>query len=96
VVCLRSKGHILFGKGVIETILYIDKTGRAGYYELYKQGFVISRQAFSNSLKLLEAHGIAERKVIENRPPRVEYSLTNKGKEIANLLKRINEIVQMR
>lgn len=92
-VCLRSKGHILFGKGVIETILYIEKTGKAGYYEIYKQGFVVSRQAFSNSLKLLEEHGIAERKLIENRPPRVEYSLTNKGKEIADLLKRLNELV---
>ncbi len=92
-VCLRSKGHVLFGKGVIETILYIEKTGKAGYYEIYKQGFVVSRQAFSNTLKLLEEHGIAERKLIENRPPRVEYSLTNKGKEIADLLKRLNELV---
>jgi DNA-binding HxlR family transcriptional regulator len=91
-VCLRSKAHILFGKGIIETVLYIDKTGKAGYYELYKQGFIISRQAFSNALKLLEAHGITDRKVIENRPPRVEYNLTNKGKEIADLLKRLNEI----
>lgn len=90
---MRSKGHVLFGKGVIETILYIEKTGKAGYYEIYKQGFVVSRQAFSNTLKLLEEHGIAERKLIENRPPRVEYSLTNKGKEIADLLKRLNELV---
>lgn len=92
-VCLRSKGHILFGKGVIETILYLDKTEKAGYYELYKQGFVVSRQAFSNLLKLLEENGIADRKLIESRPTRVEYSLTNKGKEIADLLKRLNEIV---
>jgi DNA-binding HxlR family transcriptional regulator len=92
-VCLRSKGHILFGKGVIETILYIDKTGKAGYYEIYKQGFVVSRQAFSNLLKLLEERGIAERTLIENRPPRVEYSLTNKGKEIAATLKHIEEII---
>lgn len=90
---MRSKGHILFGKGVIETILYLDKTEKAGYYELYKQGFVVSRQAFSNLLKLLEENGIADRKLIESRPTRVEYSLTNKGKEIADLLKRLNEIV---
>jgi DNA-binding HxlR family transcriptional regulator len=89
---LSNKIRFLFGKGVIETILYIDKNGKAGYYELYKQGVVVSRQAFSNLLKTLEKNDIASRKVIENRPPRVEYSLTSKGKEIAALLKRINEI----
>lgn len=87
-----NKIRFLFGKGVVEAILYIDKWGKAGYYELYKQGFVVSRQAFSHVLKVLEEHGIAERKLIENRPPRVEYSLTSKGKEIATLLKHLNEI----
>lgn len=93
VVCLSNKTRFLFAKGIIETIQYIDKNGKAGYYELYKQGFVVSRQAFSNLLKVLEENGIASRKVIENRPPRVEYSLTSKGKEIATLLKQINEII---
>ncbi len=92
-VCLPNKLRFLFGKGVIETILYIEKNGKAGYYELYKQGFVVSRQAFSNLLKALEKNEIATRKVIENRPPRVEYNLTNKGKEIAALLKRLYEVV---
>jgi Predicted transcriptional regulators len=90
---LPNKIRFLFGKGVIETILYLDKSGKAGYYELYKQGFVVSRQAFSHVLKVLEEHGISDRKVIENRPPRVEYSLTSKGKEITALIKQINEIV---
>jgi DNA-binding HxlR family transcriptional regulator len=93
VIRLSNKVRFLFGKGVIETILYIDKSGKAGYYELYKQGFVVSRQAFSNLLKVLEENGIADRKVIENRPPRVEYSLTSKGKETAAILKHLNEIV---
>ncbi len=93
VVCLRNKAHILFGKGVIEAILYIDRSEKAGYYELCKQGFVVSRQAFSNLLYVLEENGIADRKLIEARPTRVEYSLTSKGKEIAQLLKRLNELV---
>jgi DNA-binding HxlR family transcriptional regulator len=90
---LPNKIRFLFRKGIIETILYIDKNGKAGYFELYKQGFVVSRQAFSNLLKILEKNDIASRKVIEHRPPRVEYSLTSKGKEIAASLKHINEIV---
>ncbi len=92
-ICLRNKAHILFGKGVIEAILYIDKSGKAGYSELYKQGFVVSRQAFANLLYILEENGIADRKLIESRPTRVEYSLTSKGKEIAASLKHLNEIL---
>lgn len=60
---------------------------------MYQQNYVVSRQAFSNLLKVLEKNDIASRKVIENRPPKVEYSLTSKGKEIAALLKQINEIL---
>jgi DNA-binding HxlR family transcriptional regulator len=94
VVCLPNKIRFLFGKGVIDTILYIDKNEKAGYYELYQQNYVVSRQAFSNLLKVLEKNDVAIRKVIENRPPKVEYSLTSKGKEIATLLKHMNELVE--
>jgi len=68
-------------------LLYIDKKGRAGYYELYKQNFVVSRQTFSNILKTLEEKGIISRKVVDGRPPRVEYSLTKKGKEVVEALR---------
>jgi DNA-binding HxlR family transcriptional regulator len=90
-VSLPNKIRFLFAKGAIETILYIEKNEKSGYYELYKQGYIVSRQAFSNLLKTLEENGITNRKVIENRPPRVEYTLTNKGKEIAALIKQLNE-----
>lgn len=78
---------------MIETVLYISKVGKAGYYELYKQNFVVSRQTFSSMLKTLEEKGIILRKVIESRPPRVEYSLTEKGKEVAEILGKLNKII---
>ena len=90
---MPNKVRFLFGKGVIDIVLYIDKFGKAGYYEMYQQNYVVSRQAFSNILKVLEKNDIACRKVLESRPPKVEYSLTSKGKEVATLLKRINELV---
>jgi len=68
-------------------LFYIDKMGKAGYYELYKQNFVVSRQTFSNMLKILEEKGIISRKVVEGRPPRVEYSLTKKGKDVVEALR---------
>ena len=61
--------------------------GKAGYYELYKHNFVVSRQTFSNTLKILEETGIISRKVIDGRPPRVEYNLTKKGKDVVEALK---------
>jgi len=88
---LRTKSRFLFRKGVIEVILYLDKLGKAGYYEIYQQNFVVSRQTFANLLKELENKGIVNRKVIEGRPPRVEYSLTEKGKEIARILNELDK-----
>jgi DNA-binding HxlR family transcriptional regulator len=88
---LKSKSRFLFKKGVIEVILFLNKIGKAGYYEIYKQNFVVSRQTFANLLKKLEKERIINRKVIENRPPRVEYSLTEKGTQIAKILTKLEK-----
>ena len=77
----------------MEVIFYLDKVGKGGYYEIYKQNFVVSRQTFANLLKELENKGIVNRKVIEGRPPRVQYSLTDKGKEIARILDELNKVL---
>jgi DNA-binding HxlR family transcriptional regulator len=77
----------------MEVILYLDKVGKAGYYEIYKQDFVVSRQTFANLLKELEEKGIVNRKVIEGSPPRVEYSLTEKGRAIARILSELNNLL---
>lgn len=54
---------------------------------------MVSRQTFANILKMLKQKGIVERKVIDDRPPRVEYSLTDKGKGVAEVLTRLEEIL---
>ena len=88
-----NKSRFLFKKGAIDIILYLNKVGRARYYETYKQNFVVSRQTFSNLLKLLEKKGIVSREVIENRPPRVEYGLTEKGKIVAGILNELEKVL---
>jgi DNA-binding HxlR family transcriptional regulator len=77
----------------MEVIFFLDKVGKAGYYEIYRQNFVVSRQTFANLLKELEDKGIVSRKVINERPPRVEYSLTEKGKEMARILNELNQMI---
>ena len=88
-----NKSRFLFKKGAIDIILYLNKVGKAGYYETYKQNFVVSRATFANLLKLLEKKGIVNREVIENRPPRVEYSLTEKGKIVAGILNELEKVL---
>jgi DNA-binding HxlR family transcriptional regulator len=90
---LRTKSRFLFRKGVIEVIFYLDRVEKAGYYELYKKNFVVSRQTFADLLKELENRGIVSRKVIDGRPPRVEYSLTEKGKKTARILNELNNLL---
>ena len=86
--------RFLFRKGAIEIISYLRKVGKAGYYETLKQGFVVSRETFSNVMKELQQQGIVARKVIDSHPPKVRYSLTPKGREVAEMLNRLDKTLQ--
>ncbi len=46
----------------------------------------ISQKMLSSSLKLLERHGLVERRCYPVIPPRVEYSLTDVGEEVLERL----------
>lgn len=47
----------------------------------------ISSRTITKKLKYLEEHGIIARTLFNERPPRVEYSLTKKGKGLKTLIK---------
>jgi len=86
---LSKKTRLLFRKGAVDIILYLGSREEAGYYEMYKLGFVVSRQTFSNLLKSLAERGIIQRRVLDTHPPRVNYSLTEKGKRVKTPLETI-------
>lgn len=90
---MTEKARSLFRKGVIETILYLGEAKKAGYYEIYKQGFVVSRQTFADLLKMLENEGLVDREVVDDRPPRVNYSLSLKGMKVNELIKSLIEVL---
>lgn len=46
----------------------------------------ISKKMLSTALKVLEADGLVSRKVYAEVPPRVEYSLTERGQSLIPLL----------
>jgi DNA-binding HxlR family transcriptional regulator len=47
----------------------------------------ISPNTLSARLKRLEEHGIVERRFYEQHPPRAEYGLTDKGRQLGPVLK---------
>jgi len=67
--------------------LYLDGTMR--YVDLVKKTKGITSAMLSSSLKDLEADGVIIRKQFEEIPPRVEYSLTDRGRELWPILHRL-------
>lgn len=59
---------------------------RARFNELKKMLVSISATSLAERLKELEQRGIIQRRVYPESPPRVEYSLTKKGRELQGLL----------
>lgn len=67
----------------------IDGTKR--YNELNRSVVGISAKVLTQNLKDLEQDGIVSRKVYPVVPPKVEYSLTEKGKELKGVLDKMRE-----
>ncbi len=61
-------------------------TGTKRYNELSRSVVGISAKVLTENLRDLEKDGIVLRKVYPVVPPKVEYSLTEKGKELKNVL----------
>lgn len=86
--------RFLYRKGVIEVILYLHKARKAGYYEMQKKNFVGGRQTFAKILQTLRREEIIARTLIDSHPPRVEYNLTTKGKEVAKILNQLGNVLR--
>lgn len=67
--------------------LYVDGTQR--YSELVRKTTGITNAMLAASLKELEADGILVRTQYEEIPPRVEYSLTERGRALWPILHRL-------
>ncbi len=61
-------------------------TGTKRYNELAKSVIGISAKVLTENLRELVNDGIVKRTVYPVVPPKVEYSLTNKGWELKNVL----------
>lgn len=70
-------------KGVILFQLY-DKTRR--FSELQKALTKVTQRTLTNQLRELESDGLVERRVYPQVPPKVEYSLTEKGRSLRPII----------
>ena len=66
-------------------------TGTKRYNELNRSVVGISAKVLTQNLKDLEKAGIVKRKVYPVVPPKVEYSLTEKGMELKSVLDMMKE-----
>lgn len=83
----------LFGKGAIEILFFVRKTGGARYQEILNQNFTGSRETISRRLVELESLNLIVREVEKTRPPKVTYRLSGKGEKVVDRLKVVLEVL---
>lgn len=77
--------QVFFSKWTIEMIVVLSQIGTLRFNELRDQLPGISSRTLSQRLKDLESQGLVARKLYDERPVRIEYSLTKKGMDVAYL-----------
>ena len=61
------------------------------YTELQNKMYGVNAKTITTHLRKLEEYGIIERKIYAEVPPKVEYSLTNRGKALLHVLEAMSE-----
>lgn len=88
--CPLEYGMELFGgKWNSRIICVLATLGTLRYSELRKEMGNITDAVLAATLKELIANGIVHRKSYDEIPPRVEYSLTEKGESVVPILQSI-------
>ena len=76
----------LLGRRSMLTIVYAAHTGAVRFNEFKESVGRIPPNTLAERLKELEAAGILERRVLDSRPPVVEYRLTERGKRLKTVV----------
>ncbi|KOR87060.1 MAG: winged helix-turn-helix transcriptional regulator [Bacillota bacterium] len=73
---------IISGKWKLLIIYYLSKNGTVRYNELQRIIGKITYKTLSSTLKEMQNDGLIHRKEFPQIPPKVEYSLTEKGQSL--------------
>jgi DNA-binding HxlR family transcriptional regulator len=83
---IRNTMEMIGGKWTFSIIYILLNEGVKRFKELESSIEGINTRMLVKELKTLEANGIILRKVYPQIPPKVEYSLTEKGKALEKIL----------
>ncbi len=90
--CPLEYGLMLFGgKWKSRIICVLSAQEKLRYSELRREMYNITDAVLASTLKDLMEAGIIDRKSYDEIPPRVEYSLTQKGQSVVPILQSICE-----
>ena len=78
---VRRAAHLL-GRRWLLTIVYASHSGAVRFNEFRQAVGDIPPHTLAARLSELEEAGLLERHVIDSRPPRVEYRLTERGRRL--------------
>ena len=81
-------------KWALLVILVLSENEPIRFNELGRKIPDISSRVLSSTLRTLEADGLVNRKVYQEVPPRVEYSLTESGKSLVPIIIKLTEWAQ--
>ena len=84
----------LLGDTCTLIIVYTLLSGTKRFGELLEAMGNISPKTLSQRLKMLEEIGLVQRQAFAEIPPRVEYSLTEKGLALVDIIEAIKEFGQ--
>lgn len=89
--CPVSKiSKVLQGKWSM-VIIYVLSEGTLRFCEIHHRLPHITEANLTKDLRMLESYGVIHRKVYPVVPPKVEYSLTDMGKDFLPILDSINK-----
>jgi DNA-binding HxlR family transcriptional regulator len=76
------------------SILYVSHEGAVRFNEFLHALGGIPSATLAQRLADLEEAGVLEREVIDSRPPRVEYRLTERGRQLRSLVNALAQFAE--
>jgi DNA-binding HxlR family transcriptional regulator len=76
------------------SILYVSHEGAVRFNEFLQALGTIPPATLAQRLSDLENAGVLEREVIDSRPPRVEYRLTERGLQLRSLVSALSRYAE--
>ncbi|HEU0303503.1 MAG TPA: helix-turn-helix domain-containing protein [Gaiellaceae bacterium] len=80
------RGAELLGRRHALAIVYATRSGASRFNEYRQVLGAVPPTTLSARLDELEEAGVLERRVVDARPPRTEYALTERGERLSALL----------